>query len=96
MAENNEVTMDIFSAVSSQLVHFHANEPGLGVLGSSSTIDHHLMGRFLRDVGYSHYVSIEQRMFNETEPLADIQSSVQVLLECYAENLTNGSKVSDS
>ncbi len=96
LAENNEMTMDIFSAVSTQLVHFHANEPGLGVLGSSSTIDHHLMGRLLRDVGYSNYVSIEQRMLNKTEPLVDIQSSVQVLIECYAENLTSGSRVNEA
>ncbi len=81
--ENSEATPELFQAVSDELVHFHANEPGLYPLGHSGTIDHHFLGQMLRDVNYDGYVSIEQRMLNGDNPLADINVSIAVLKENY-------------
>lgn len=84
LVENGEATPELFREVADYLVHFHANEPGLGVLGSTGQVDHAHMGRLLREVGYDGYVSIEQRMVNGSDPLADIAKSVQHLKECYS------------
>lgn len=83
LVENNEASPATFLAVARHLVHFHANEPGLGVLGSSTIIDHAAMGHMLRDVGYEGFVSIEQRMLNEDTPLDDVSQSAAVLKACY-------------
>ena len=82
--ENNEATLETFQAVADELVHFHANEPGLNPLGHSGVIDHCLLGQMLRDVNYDGYVSIEQRMLNDNNPLADVKVSIAVLRENYA------------
>jgi sugar phosphate isomerase/epimerase len=84
LVENNEADIETFRCVAPMLVHFHANEPGLGVLGSSGKIDHAGLGRMLRDIGYEGYVSIEQRMIEEADPLAGIRQSAHHLKECYA------------
>lgn len=81
--ENNEAASGIFQAVSDELVHFHANEPGLNTLGHSGVIDHQFLGQMLRDINYDGYVSIEQRMLNDDNPLADIKVSIAVLKENY-------------
>ena len=83
LVDNNEAEPATFRAVAKHLVHFHANEPGLGVLGVSGAVDHAAMGRMLDDIGYDGFVSIEQRMLNEADPLADIARSAAVLKECY-------------
>lgn len=84
LVENDEATVDVFRATAATLVHFHANEPGLNVLGNSGQIDHTSLGNNLRDIGYDSFVSIEQRMLNAENPLADIERSVAVLMECYS------------
>jgi sugar phosphate isomerase/epimerase len=81
--ENNEAVQEVFQAVSNELVHFHANEPGLNPLGHSGTIDHGFLARMLRDINYNGYVSIEQRMLKGDNPLADIEVSIAVLKENY-------------
>jgi sugar phosphate isomerase/epimerase len=81
--QNNEATIDIFEAVSDRLVHFHANEPDLGVLGVSNDIDHSEMGALLNAVGYDGYVSLEQRQLDHGDPLDNIANSVEVLRQCY-------------
>lgn len=81
--ENNEASPEIFQAVSDKLVHFHANEPGLNPLGHSGTIEHSFLGQMLRDINYDGYVSIEQRMLNDDNPLVDIKISIDVLKENY-------------
>lgn len=83
LVENAEDTLAPFTAAKSRLVHFHANQPGLGPL-DRGPVDHRKMGDFLRQIGYDGYVSIEQRMGNESDPLADIRRSVAVLKDCYA------------
>ena len=83
LVENDEARQDVFEAAMPYLVHFHANEPGLGVLGSSSEVPHQILGNHLRTIGYDGYVSIEQRMFNAINPLADVRKSSSILMECY-------------
>jgi sugar phosphate isomerase/epimerase len=83
LVENGEATVETFKAVRAHLIHFHANEPGLGVLGSSGTIDHAAMGRMLHTIGYDGYVTAEQRVVNATEPLTAIAQSAGVLRACY-------------
>lgn len=83
LVENAEDTIAPFAAAKSRLVHFHANQPGLGPL-DQGPVDHRKMGDFLRQIGYDQYVSIEQRMLNETDPMADVRRSVAVLKDCYS------------
>ncbi len=83
LVENDEIRQDIFEAAMPYLVHFHANEPGLGVLGSTEAVPHQTLGDHLRTIGYDGYVSIEQRMLNATNPLEDVEKSADVLKECY-------------
>ena len=82
--DNEEAEYAPFHAAKRHLVHFHANEPGLAVLGSSGRVDHAAFGGYLKKIGYGGFVSIEQRMLNESEPLADVAISAGVLKECYA------------
>jgi sugar phosphate isomerase/epimerase len=83
LVANGEAELATFRAVAPHLVHFHANEPDLGVLGTSGSVDHGLLGRFLNQVGYGGCVSIEQRMGNGADPIADVASSAAVLMEHY-------------
>ena len=83
LVDNNELAAATFAAASPYLVHVHANEPGLGVLGSSGAVDHGAIGAHLKDIDYKGYVSVEQRMLNEQNPLSDLAESVRVLKECY-------------
>ncbi|NQU57205.1 MAG: sugar phosphate isomerase/epimerase [Rhodospirillales bacterium] len=82
LVANNEASPDIFAATRDYLVHFHANEPGLGVLGTSGDVDHAQLGRYLRDVGYDGYVSNEQIMAGD-DALASLARSAEVLRQCY-------------
>ena len=83
LVANSEATIDPFRAAAPHLVHFHANDPGLAVLGSTGEVDHGALGGYLRDIGYEGFVSIEQRMVNEADPLADVARSASVLRDCY-------------
>lgn len=81
---NGEATAETVAAVAGDLVHVHANEPDLGVLGTSGSIDHAGFGAMLREAGYDGYVSIEQKMLNADDPVADIARSAAVMRACYA------------
>lgn len=83
LAANGEAAMAPFRAAAPHLVHFHANEPDLGVLGTSGRVDHAAFGAHLRDIGYAGYVSNEQRLINAADPLSDIARSAEVLKVCY-------------
>lgn len=83
LVENKDDQPSVFKAAKPYLVHYHANEPGLGILGSSGSVDHKDLGGMLKAIGYKGYVSIEQRMINETNPLQSISESSKVLRNCY-------------
>lgn len=80
--ENDEVNAVLFATVADQLVHFHVNEPDLGVIGTSGKIDHATMGSLLRGIGYKDYVSIEQRQL-EGGLIENIAKSVEVTKSSY-------------
>ena len=82
LVANDEASPDIFRATRDYLVHFHANEPGLGVLGTSGNVDHAQLGRYLRDIGYDGYVSNEQIMVSD-DALAGLSQGAHVLKQCY-------------
>ena len=83
LVENDEVNRAVFEAALPYLVHFHANEPGLVVLGSSGTVPHQTLGEHLSDIGFDRYVSIEQRMLNAADPLVDAKESAAILTKYY-------------
>ncbi len=85
LVENGEAELATFATVRSQLTHFHANEPGFGVLGCTGAVNHKALGNCLRNVGYDGWVSIEQRMLNAGDPIADIARSAIVLRQCYGD-----------
>lgn len=83
LVENGETGSETFLAVEGRLAHFHANDPGLVPPGSTGTVDHALLGRRLRDIGYDGWVSSEQRLLSEADPLADVARGAATLTECY-------------
>jgi sugar phosphate isomerase/epimerase len=83
LATNGEIDERTFAAAAPHLVHVHANDVGLGILGSSGKIDHKAIGEHLRKIGYDGFVSIEQRMLNANDPLMDVKRSAEVLRACY-------------
>lgn len=83
LVENDEAHAATFQAVQGRLDHFHANEPGLAMLGSSGTVDHAALGAHLRTIGYGGWVSIEQRMFDEALALEHVSQSAATLRSCY-------------
>ena len=78
-----EADIVFFREVAPTLAHFHANDPGLGVLGETSKVDHCLLGKLLREINYQGYVSIEQRMLSDEDPLGPIRRSYSILNRCY-------------
>jgi sugar phosphate isomerase/epimerase len=83
LVENNEVIQEIFSAVASDLIHVHANEPGLAVVGSSGIVDHVKIGAMLHEINYDKYVSAEQRMMSEETWLDDLATSIKAIQNAY-------------
>jgi len=83
LMENDEVNASVFQKASPYLVHYHANEPGFGSLDGAGRVEHGKMAEFLCSVNYTGYVSLEQRMLDEMNPIAGLEKSVQILKECY-------------
>lgn len=83
LSDNNEILESTFQAAKPYLVHVHANEPGFDVLGSSGMVDHAAIGAHLKNINYQGFVSIEQRMKNENNPMGDLEKSAAVLRELY-------------
>ncbi len=83
LVENAEVHQRIVDAAADMLVHVHANEPGLDVLGRSGTVDHASIGAMLANIGYDGYVSAEQRMLSETAYMDDVNESYETLSRHY-------------
>jgi sugar phosphate isomerase/epimerase len=83
LAENNEISEKTFLIAQPYLIHVHANEPNFGILGSSGLVDHKAIGGYLRGINYSGFVSIEQKMFNQTDPVSGIAKSVSFLKKNY-------------
>lgn len=80
-SEDNET---LFEAARPLLVHFHANDPGLVVLDSTRQVNHCRLGKLLRGINYEGYVSLEQRMLNEVNPLDSLMQSRVVMKKWYS------------
>lgn len=85
LVANGEAEPGTFQAATARLAHFHANEPDLGILGSSRTIDHAAMGTMLRQVGYDGWVTIEQRQLDPADALGPIGRSAAIARACYGD-----------
>ena len=83
LVQNDELKEDVFEKAGPYLVHVHANEPDLGILGTSNTIDHARIGELLSNIGYDAYVSAEQRMVDHPHALEGVAQSAKVLIENY-------------
>jgi sugar phosphate isomerase/epimerase len=83
LVDNDEIRLSIFESAASRLVHFHANQQGLGVLCNDGTVDHATLGSLLKKINYTGYVSVEQRMLNEDTAIQDIGKSMNILKRFY-------------
>jgi sugar phosphate isomerase/epimerase len=79
----DEGTLEVFMQMAPTLMHFHANDPGLGVLGETGEVDHTWLGKLLRKIKYDGYVSVEQRMVDKDHPLRPVKKSFTILKQCY-------------
>jgi hydroxypyruvate isomerase len=83
ICSGDEANLGLFKKVQPTLAHFHANDPGLGILGETGEVDHMLLGRLLKQINYQGCVSMEQKMIDQAEPLKPIKKSFSVLRENY-------------
>ena len=83
LVSNEEMKSEVFEAAAPFLVHVHANEPDLGILGTSGLVDNHKMANLLRNINYEGYVSVEQKMIGGEAPLKALRQSADILKECY-------------
>ena len=83
LVENGEDDDVIFQAAKGCIGHYHANDPGLVVVGSTGIVNHRMLGRHLAAVGYDGWVSIEQRQLSETAPVADLAASIAAVRQHY-------------
>ncbi|PPR65435.1 MAG: D-tagatose 3-epimerase [Alphaproteobacteria bacterium MarineAlpha3_Bin7] len=83
LLHSKELNLETFIRASKYLVHFHANEPDLGILGSSGKIDHYKIGKMLKLLGYSSYVSLEQKMISSKDRIGPIKRSLQFIKDSY-------------
>ncbi len=83
LVENDEVELETFQNVEKYLVHFHVNEPGLNVLGSSGEIDHAALSSHLKAIKYNGYLSLEQRQVDPKATIENIRQSAGELKKSY-------------
>ncbi|HOL35924.1 MAG TPA: sugar phosphate isomerase/epimerase family protein [bacterium] len=81
---SREISYQTFQNFAPFLKHFHVNEPELKPISISKQIDHCLIGKYLRKIGYSGYVSIEQRSVDTMDTLGVIKKSIMEMKKCYA------------
>jgi len=83
LVQNKEMSVDTVAAAKPWLVHAHANEPDLGILGTSGNIDHAMFGGVLREVGYDGFVSLEQKQVDLNDPIGPLTQSSLIMKEAY-------------
>lgn len=83
LQQADEISEKVFNAYKGRIEHFHVNDPGLVAVGSTGEVPHARLGELLRSVGYSNYVSIEQRTLNADNPMMDIEKSARTAMENY-------------
>ena len=83
LARNYEISEETFRIAKPYLIHVHANEPNFEILGTSGLVDHKAIGGHLRTIKYQGFVSIEQKMLNDSDPIVDMAKSIRYLIENY-------------
>lgn len=83
-ASAGEICQAAFSSVADQLVHVHANELDLGVLGGGSGVDHQKAASLLNNIGYQGYCSLEQRMVESSDVMEAVRKGLDFLKEVYS------------
>ena len=83
LTAHDEIDDAVFNDAAPDLVHVHANATDLGELLPDDPIDHDRIGTLLRDIGYSGFVSLEQRMVDPNDPIGPITRSAAVMNESY-------------
>jgi sugar phosphate isomerase/epimerase len=83
LVENGELHVATFERVRGRLQHFHVNEPGFSALKQDGAVDHTELGRMLRSIEYDGWISLEQRMFSETDAVSNLARSAAVMRSCY-------------
>jgi len=81
-AEGNDY-MSLIKSVKGKFSHFHINDPELGEVGSTGTVDHFAMGKALKASGYDRYVSIEMRM--QPDHYSSIKKSLEIANKAYVD-----------
>jgi len=79
--ENHDSGHAPFSAARGRLDLFHANEPGLNVLGRSERVDHADFRRHLSAITYQEWVCLAQKV--SADPLNGLRNGIQHLKQCY-------------
>lgn len=83
MAEAGEISEQTVREYASQAMHCHVNEMDLGALKADSPVNHDVLGRSLREGGYTGWISLEQRMVNQHDCMPPLRQSMSVLMKSY-------------
>ncbi|MBI5162514.1 MAG: sugar phosphate isomerase/epimerase [Magnetospirillum sp.] len=83
LVDNHEDNPVVFEAARGRIDHVHANDPGLVAVGSTGAVDHAALGGYLRATGYRGWVSVEQRMLPDVDPLTTLAASLATVTSCY-------------
>ena len=83
LLENNEMGHAGFAGVRGRLDHFHADEPGLAMVGSTGCIDHVDLRRHLAAISYFDWVSVVQRPDPGLDIVENLRKAVRFTIDCY-------------
>ena len=81
--ESGELDSRTIDQAAPTLAHVHVNEPGLGILERFEGVNHELFGRLLRGSGYDGWVSLEQRILDDSNPMGPLAASAEIMREYY-------------
>lgn len=81
-SEAGDITPEIMRILGNNLRHVHVNEADFGILGRG--VDHAAIGILLREIQYSGYISLEQRMIDPSDIYHPLQLSINILKEFYS------------
>jgi len=81
--ENNNFSKDLITDIKTYLKHAHVNTPGLGVIGRKYIKEHNAISRFLREIAYDKFLTIEQIMIDENDIMPPIAESFDFVKNVY-------------
>ena len=81
---SEENVADVLANCAGSVCHFHASEPYLAPLGQGG-VEHKMIGRLLKGVGYPNWVSVEMRRNPAVDAVVEIQRVATFLRACYGD-----------